>query len=283
MVTINQPLKKYLFEVEKERICVMFSGGYDSTLLLIKALEMKRDGIVEEVYVTYIDCENIPNYDHQKEAMNSILLKLESKICECKINNVKLDLNSMNFYPRIQSGQLLMFLPICLLGIPDNTEIWFGMIEHTTISDTVSKFAREKAMNNIVTEISNHFSNLKDVVVKCPIMRFGDDVEARKTFVIDKLLDYKDILDLCFSCEDMHSKNNYDCSCTKHRELLTALLNVYEMYCYPYLEYKEGKDFSNAEDIILKMRKIKEIIKNKFPRYYSVLSNLVMEERLKIK
>lgn len=274
---------KYLFKAEKRNICVMFSGGYDSTLLLIKALEMKRDNLVHEVYATYVDCSNIPNFEKQKVAMNNILKELKGQICGCQTNTVKIDLTSTSIISRIQSGQMMMFLPTCLMGIPDNTEIWFGMIDHTTMTNSVSLKAKERVMNGIVSELSKHFSMYNDIVVKCPIMEYGDSIETRKTFIIENLLDYEYVFDLCFSCDNNYSSQ--ECECLKHHELLVALMNVYRNNHIYYTHCIHGDMLKTGclEKAIYKMNKIRDYIQKHYTDYYSTLESLTSKEKLEIK
>lgn len=275
---------KYLFKAEKRNICVMFSGGYDSTLLLIKALEMKRDNLVHEVYATYVDCSNIPNFEKQKVAMKNIFVQLNDQICDYQINIVKIDLTSTTNISRVQSGQMMMFLPTCLMGIPDDTEIWFGMIDHTTITNSVSLKAKEQAMNTVVNELSKHFSTYKDIVVKCPIMEYGDSVETRKTFVIENLLEYEYVFDLCFSCDNIYSSQ--ECECLKHHELLVALMNVYRNNHIYYTHCIHAGTLIKTEYLekaVYKMNKIRDYIQKHYTDYYSTLESLTSKEKLEIK
>lgn len=264
---------KYLFDTDKENVCVMFSGGFDSTLLLIKALEMKNANLIREVYVTYIDCDRIACNEKQKEAVNSIMSHLKETISDFKVNNVQIDLSNVRCVWRIQMAQTMMFLPICLLGIPDNTEIWFGMLDHTTLTNTCSTSVAEEAMNNVVGEIQKHFSALKNITIKCPIMDYGDCIESRKAFVVRHLLEYYKIFELCFSCEDQYP-HEHDCACIKHRELLTALMGVYEFDYYTLTKKNSYIPGAVSNECLLRMEHIVEYMRFHFPGYLSFIQDL---------
>lgn len=287
--------EKYLIAPTKENVCVMFSGGFDSTLLLIKAIELKRDGKIKDVYAVYIDCDNFPNNKKQKECKDEILKYIGYHLFESGIVKhvdiyVKPD---MVFIPnRLQAAQSLMFLPTSILGIPNNTEIWFGMIENDTISDT-SSLSKEKALNEMISIMSKHFIELDNIVARCPLLHLSASHYDLKSLVIDKLLDYNDVIDFCYSCESIsYNDKNENCACIKHTELLNALLSAYKQNFREYkIEENQIDKQETSEEIskitkrmeipFKKMLKIKQYINKNFPEFYSAMEMMIIGDNKK--
>lgn len=285
-------IEKQVFDTDKENICVMFSGGYDSTLLLIKALELKKNRKISQVYTIYIDCPLFPNNEKQTKHMHDILSKLRDKF-----GNFDNQIIGLNFSGtqvncnRIAIPQLLTFLPTCLLRIPDNTEIWFGMIDDRTISEKVL-YSKEKAMKDIIDISVKHFIDCKNVSIRCPILGLGGTIRNKKAFIIDQLLsNYKYIFDKCFSCDEIFSSDDeYDCMCSKHIELLDALIDIYQ-YTYnrhyninkrslQYNIFNENK--GSIAECEKKMKLIHEVFKKYFPSYFNMLNHLTNDSNSKI-
>ena len=277
-----------LFHTDKENICVMFSGGYDSTLLLREAVKLKRANKIKDVYPIYINCKQFPNIEKQKAHAEDIVYYFG---LENNFVSIDLSLNrNNNKVEKIAIPQLMIMIPACLLYIPNHTDIWFGLIENETVGCSKT-YEKQKTLSSVISLLSNSFiSDVDDISVRCPYLEMNTFQTQKKAFIIKELLNSIELFDKCFSCDSdiLHGDPIKQCNCNKCRELSDALLHIYldlynlslscehDIRCIG-IEEKDSDLYKYCNESLLsakaKMKDIKTIMKYRFPTMYEGLCN----------
>lgn len=257
-----------LFDSNKKNIAVMFSGGFDSTFLLLNALKLKKSGKINQVFAIYVDCRMFPNNEQQKQSAMNVIDYLEKHVTRCEVINTKIDVNYKTRYSRMMLGQIILMLPCCLIGIPDHTEIWFGMLEKDTVSAVID-FKREKVMKKIIKLMTKFLIDMNDVTCRNPFLEILDFKHMMKQDIISCLIEDYDLFSLCYSCDNVTvsstGKGNEQCRCMKHEELKSALLNSYDYICStPY--GSKGRE--------TRLTNIKKYIEKVFPETYNAMKEM---------
>lgn len=252
--------------MKKRNVCLMFSGGYDSTYLLLDIIKQKQESAIDNVFIVMIKSKTILHIEEQYKKSLQILEELGKNFdCVKEFETKTIEINfDCKFVSRFQYGQMAMLLGCSMMTIPDNTEIWFGFSEHETLLG-IEK--RKEAVENIVKEMAN-FISYENITVKLPLLDLIDGFGSEKEFecnikamIIDKLLYYPEILNLCFSCEG-NSYNEKCEECVKHTELRFAL----DKLLFKYSDYIVNDKIPSG-DTLIKIRALIDLYINQFPTF----------------
>lgn len=223
---------------------ILWSGGFDSTALLMGMIEKYKDDPNIEIQCVSIDCLNCGEnkIKRETEARKRILNYIHNKY-DVEIRNPIIRINYDNFNGSNDGlAQPLIWLFSSLPLIPDNSTIYPGYIcGDDALSCTEDLF-------NIVKDVSN----LQHKTINLNLdMRY-----VRKYEILIYLIkNHPDILDICTSCEnpEVDDKCNLCVPCSHLKETLLQLImsGSSEIAKVAYEKLKEwfGIDLINYIDL----------------------------------
>lgn len=232
----------------KKHIIVLWSGGFDSTALLLGLIEKyfvdnTDDNI--DIQCVSIDCPNCgeSKIKRETEAKNKIIKYIKDTYNVDIINSIiNVDYSNFNVDNNQGVGQPLIWLLSAIPFIPDNSIIYPGYIK----GDDALCFVDD--IKNLVKYASNFQLKHIDINLK---MRYADKREILIYF-IEK---HPNLLDVCTSCENLKvdDKCNLCVPCSHIKETLLQLImsGSSEIVKVAYEKLKEwfGIDLINYIDL----------------------------------
>lgn len=210
---------------KKRNVAIMFSGGFDSTYLLLKLLSENHNLNIKLIHVVSNALPGNKNY-RESYAINDTI-----KYCSKLYSNAKLELIEINIGLDTKSMvknlgfcQPMLWIPSALLYIDNNTDIYFGYNE----DDEIAQFHQTDNVINAIKSLSS-IINKKGISVKMPLL------STTKYEILYNLLDHYSKLFLSLTCCEYSniSKNNTDlyhkdCNCVPCVNLYNTLTNILE-------------------------------------------------------
>ena len=193
---------------------ILFSGGYDSTLLLCDAV------IVEKTEVNVITIE--PDFSHDKvererKARNEIIKVLREKYdARITVSTIKIDISASHYVDSTYLTQPLFWLPaiFTLTKADENNEVRIGYILGDQALTHTSDFEE-------MAKAVSHFKD-KELYITFPLKYYSKEEVLMRLYT-----EFTDIIDLCTSCETHYTskdmKEGYCQRCNPCKHMIKAL------------------------------------------------------------
>ena len=207
---MRMPVRKNNEDIVSGRsINVLFSGGYDSTLVLC-------DAVAESKTVNCITVEpsfSFGKVERERKARSNIINFLRRKYnTEINVSNIKIDISESHYTDGSYLTQPLFWLPSIFVLTPRNkdAEIRLGYI------------AGDQTLYHIhdLETMAKAVSNFKDKDME---LVFPLGYMSKEDVIVELFENYREVINFCTTCENMGEEVDYCCECESCKSVMRAL------------------------------------------------------------
>lgn len=202
------------------KILLPFSGGFDSTLCLIMALEQGHD-----VSIIYSILQN-------NKISSAIEKRARTKVIAClervydKYLPIKKILTSLTHIANCDYKQMPLWMNTVAMGYEGEQEIWLGYKRNDVAISKMSEIEAHVNASNKLYNVNISLKPIDPIVVKFPLKDFGRSEVIGLIQEFDKKHN-TDIERMCITCETGELVTAESCECSSCSELIYAMGQEY--------------------------------------------------------